>query len=145
MLGAESIRRQDRHADVGGTAYRRLSHVRIRITAMITIAVLLVASIALIVGSFFALLYISELLLRGAGLQSGSIIFRNLRRNPVRTALTALATYVLVLVVTLIWSVLHFLDGEFREKERDFKVVITSKYVMPSQMPYSYARRLAEA
>ena len=39
-----------------------------------------------------------------------SIILKNIRRNLVRTGLTAVGTMILVLVVTLVWSVLDFLN-----------------------------------
>ena len=38
------------------------------------------------------------------------LIGKNLRRNVLRTTLTAMGTIVLVFVVTLIWSILHLLD-----------------------------------
>src|SRR5215211_7872230 len=107
---------------------------------MLKIILILVAGLLTIMVSFLILLILSELWLRAVGLKSVAIIVRNLRRHPTRTALTYLATYVLVLVVTLIWSVLHFLDELYREKDRDFKAVVTSKYVMPSQMPYRYGK-----
>jgi hypothetical protein len=38
------------------------------------------------------------------------LIFKNVRRNLVRSSLTSLGTIALVLVVTLVWSILAFLD-----------------------------------
>ena len=49
------------------------------------------------------------------------LILKNLRRNLVRTVLSALAIVVLVFVVTLVWSVLAFLDAVTAEKAKDFK------------------------
>jgi len=72
------------------------------------------------------------------------LILKNLSRNRVRTILTSLGTVVLVLVVTLIWSVLSFLDEATSDKQSDFKVVITEKWQIPSQMPFAYAQTLEE-
>ncbi|MBL8827360.1 MAG: ABC transporter permease [Planctomycetaceae bacterium] len=73
------------------------------------------------------------------------LVFDNVRRNPVRTLLTSLGTIVLVLVVTLVWSILWFLDQATQEKNQDFKAIITERWRIPSQMPYAYASTLREA
>lgn len=70
------------------------------------------------------------------------LVFRSLQRNLLRTALSYMAIYVLVSVVVMIWSVLSFLDGITTEKQEDFKVLITEKFQIPSQMPPSYEQRL---
>ena len=49
----------------------------------------------------------------------------NIRRNPVRTLLTSLGTMVLVFVVTLVWSVLWFLDAATTEKSANFKAIVS--------------------
>jgi putative ABC transport system permease protein len=72
------------------------------------------------------------------------LIVKNVRRNMVRSSLTALGTMVLVLVVTLVWSVLAFLHKATQEKSKDLKLVITEKWQIPSQMPFSYAASLTE-
>ena len=73
-----------------------------------------------------------------------SLIGKNLRRNVLRTLLTALGTMVLVFVVTLIWSVLDLLDGVMAEKSSNFKAIITERWQVPSQMPFTYAATLGE-
>jgi putative ABC transport system permease protein len=73
------------------------------------------------------------------------IMLKSIRRNLLRSSLTYLAIFVLVLIVTGIWSILDFLDQVTSEKNQDFKVVVTERYQIPSQMPPSYAPRLAEA
>lgn len=73
------------------------------------------------------------------------IMLKSVRRNLLRSSLTYLAIFVLVLIVTGIWSILDFLDNVTSEKNQDFKVVVTERYQIPSQMPPSYAPRLAEA
>ena len=53
--------------------------------------------------------------------------------------MTGLATFVLVLVVTLVWSVLAFLDMQTEAKSQNLKALVTEKYQNPSQMPFAYA------
>jgi putative ABC transport system permease protein len=66
------------------------------------------------------------------------LIFKNLRRNLLRTILTSLAIMVLVFVVTLIWSVLSGLYRYTREQSGEQKLIVTEKWQAPSQMPYRY-------
>lgn len=70
-------------------------------------------------------------------------LMKSLTRNWLRTVLTSLATIVLVFVVTLVWSVLWMLDRVTTEKARDLKAIITERWQIPSQMPWSYADTLA--
>jgi len=70
------------------------------------------------------------------------IVLKNVRRNLVRTTLTALGTMVLVFVVTLIWSVLSFLDKVTTEQASDVKAIVTERWQIPSQMPFAYAASL---
>src|SRR5262249_35582874 len=72
------------------------------------------------------------------------VALKNLRRNLLRTSLTYLATFVLVLVVVMVWSVLYFLDILTQEKSKDLKVIISEKYQAMSQMPFAYAGPLSE-
>ena len=72
------------------------------------------------------------------------LIAKNLGRNPLRTALTALGTMVLVLVVTMVWSVLHLLDEVMSEKNSNLKAIATERWQVPSQMPFAYAKSLGE-
>jgi putative ABC transport system permease protein len=71
-------------------------------------------------------------------------MLKSLRRNLLRTTLTGLATAVLVMVVTLVWSILAFLDRVTEAKSQDFKAIITERYQLPSMMPDSYAQSLQE-
>ena len=72
------------------------------------------------------------------------LIVKNVRRHPLRTLLTALGTMVLVSVVTLVWSVLAFLDAMSVQKASDFKAIVTEKWRIPSLMPMSYAASLSK-
>ena len=47
---------------------------------------------------------------------------------------------VLVLVVTLVWSILAFLDEVTSEKKSNLKAIVTERWQFPSQMPYSLRR-----
>lgn len=70
------------------------------------------------------------------------LIFKNLRRNLVRSMLTSAGVMVLVFVITLIWSILGFLDMATSEKTSNFKGIVTEKWSIPSQMPFAYASTL---
>src|SRR4051794_5136530 len=70
-------------------------------------------------------------------------MIKSLRRNLLRSVLTALATAFLVLMVTLIWSVLAFIDRQTEAKSKDLKVIVSEKYQIPSQMPFAYYDRIA--
>src|SRR5438105_1629874 len=56
------------------------------------------------------------------------ILLKSLRRNPLRTSLTYLAVFVLVAVVTMVWSALYVLDHMMEVKARDIKVVVSEKW-----------------
>jgi putative ABC transport system permease protein len=70
------------------------------------------------------------------------LIVKNLRRNLIRSMLTSAGVMVLVFVITLIWSILGFLDVATSEKTSNFKGIVTEKWSIPSQMPFSYAATL---
>lgn len=71
-----------------------------------------------------------------------SFVSKSLLRNLLRTSLTSLAVMVLVFVVTLVVSFLAVLDFVMMEKAKDLKAIITERWQVPSQMPYSYAPTL---
>ncbi len=70
------------------------------------------------------------------------LIIKNLRRNLIRSMLTSAGVMVLVFVITLIWSILGFLDVATSEKTSNFKGIVTEKWSIPSQMPFTYASDL---
>jgi putative ABC transport system permease protein len=72
------------------------------------------------------------------------LIFKNLRRNLLRSVLTGAGVMVLVFVITLIWSILGFLDMATSEKSANFKGIVTEKWSIPSQLPFSYASTLED-
>ena len=72
------------------------------------------------------------------------LILQNIGRNLVRSLLTAIGTIMLVLVVTLVWSVLDFLQEATSEKTANFKAIVTERWRIPSQMPFTYAAALEQ-
>ncbi len=44
----------------------------------------------------------------------------------------------------MVWSVLAFFDHFSTERSTNFKAIVTDRWRIPSQMPWSYARTLAE-
>jgi putative ABC transport system permease protein len=76
------------------------------------------------------------------GCSSLLLLVRSVRRNRLRTSLTFVATFVLVFVVAGLWSVLYFLDQLLSDKAQSPRVVVTEKWPISSQMPFSYAASL---
>lgn len=72
------------------------------------------------------------------------LVVKSLRRNLLRSTLTSLATIVLVLMISMILSVLAFLDKVTETQSQNFKAIVTEKFQIPSQMPMSYESSLAE-
>src|SRR5437868_2999522 len=58
-------------------------------------------------------------------------MLKSLRRNILRSVLTALATAFLVLMVTLIWSILAFIDRQTEAKSKNLKLIVSEKYQLP--------------
>ena len=71
-------------------------------------------------------------------------VLKSLSRNLLRTGLTAAATMLLVFIVTLVWTVLWFLHMVTAEKSKDLKAIVTERWQIPSQMPFSYGAQLAD-
>jgi putative ABC transport system permease protein len=94
-----------------------------------------------------ALLLAEAILARSSFLPGSSLLLllvRTLLRNPTRTALTFTATFVLVFVVSGIWSVLYFIDQFLSDQGRSPRVVVSDKWQLVSLLPLSYAPSLAE-
>jgi putative ABC transport system permease protein len=72
------------------------------------------------------------------------LVFKSLARNKLRTLLTSFATGLFVFVVTLIGSILYILHLATAEKTKDFKALVTERWQLPSQMPFTYAATLSE-
>ena len=65
----------------------------------------------------------------------GGLVFRSLRRNLLRTALTYVALFVLTGMLTLIYGVVKSIGKLTAEKEDSQMVIMSDKFSIPSQMP----------
>ena len=72
------------------------------------------------------------------------LIYKNIGRNLLRSLLMGMGTMVLVLVVTLVWSVLTFIDKATETKSKNFKAIVTERWTAPSRMPFYYADKLKD-
>jgi putative ABC transport system permease protein len=53
-----------------------------------------------------------------------------------------MATMVLVFMITMIWTVLYFMDLITRERARDLKLIISERWQLPSMLPMTHANYL---
>ena len=67
------------------------------------------------------------------------LIFKNLGRNLLRTALTCLAIMVLVFMVTMTWTIVFSLERFTQERDTNFKLIISEKWSLPSMMRPKFA------
>ena len=72
----------------------------------------------------------------------GGLVFRSLRRNLLRTALTYVALFVLTGMLTMIYGVVKSIGKLTAEKEDSQMVIMSDKFSIPSQMPPGYAPSL---
>ena len=72
------------------------------------------------------------------------LILKNIRRNLRADVADVTGDDRARLVVTGVWSVLAFLDQATTEKQRNLKAIITERWQIPSQMPFSYANTLTD-
>lgn len=98
-----------------------------------------------VVGSAAGLLVVLLLFVYGdAWLFYPRMIVKSLNRNRVRTALTGMATFLFVLMITMVGTILYVLDLVTTEKSKDFKGIVTERWQIPSQMPFAYASALSD-
>jgi putative ABC transport system permease protein len=95
--------------------------------------------VLLLIGPFPTLVMLLTLVV---GRMGPVLIIRSVSRNPLRTGLTYLAIFVMVVVITFIWSILGFLDLVTAEKESNLKAIITERNQIPSQMKPSHEQTL---
>ncbi len=74
----------------------------------------------------------------------GGLVFRNMRRNLLRTALVYVALFVLTGMLTLIYTFVTSLDKLTADKEGQQLVILTEKHSIPSQMPPGHEGRVRE-
>ena len=72
------------------------------------------------------------------------LLLRGLRRNILRTSLSYFALFVLTFVLSGLFTIVRFLEFITTEKTANFKVIMTEKYSIPSQMPPGYERRMED-
>jgi putative ABC transport system permease protein len=117
------------------------------IYVVLTIVGVIVVAVAAL-APLFLLLYLGEHALNAAPFGRLArfllVALKSLRRNLLRTTLTYMATFVLVVVIVMVWSVLYFLGELTTEKAKDLKIIVSEKYQMGSQMPFFYAGPLSE-
>ena len=70
---------------------------------------------------------------------------KNLRRNLLRTTITGLVIRVLSFIVTMIWTIIYFIDLATTERAKDLKIIVTYKWSVPSQLPMTHADYLNPA
>ncbi|MGL6072675.1 MAG: ABC transporter permease [Fimbriiglobus sp.] len=70
------------------------------------------------------------------------LVFRSLRRNLLRTALTYVALFVLTGLLAFMYSAVTFLDEFTKEKENNVQVIMTERFGAPSMMPRGYVNQL---
>jgi putative ABC transport system permease protein len=71
----------------------------------------------------------------GKNSKLAGLVFRSLRRNLLRTALSYVALFVLTFMLTMIYSIVRYLGELTTDKEGTQLVLLTEKYSIPSQMP----------
>jgi putative ABC transport system permease protein len=71
------------------------------------------------------------------------LVIKNMRGNVARTIVTCLSLLVLVMVATLIGAVFFSLDQLTMSKSKDLRMVVTSRWRLPSRMPISYVALLS--
>lgn len=73
------------------------------------------------------------------------LIFKNLRRNRLRTLLTAMAVVCLVMIFSMIVTVLRFLQLAVTARSTDVPIVITERYRFPSRFDRRYIEQIVHS
>src|SRR5437899_1010291 len=92
----------------------------------------------IVIGAAFGVVAVLLLLARLVFANYTTFVLKGMRRNFLRTTLACMAVMVLTFVVTLVWSFLVPLDFAMTEKAKDFKMIVTERLQVPSQMPLAY-------
>lgn len=72
------------------------------------------------------------------------LVLKNLGRSKVRTTLTALAVTVLVTISTLVLTITNAVEKQLQSESGKSKLVITERWVAPSEVPVKYIPRLVK-
>src|SRR4029077_2171017 len=73
-----------------------------------------------------------------------SMMFRSITRNLLRTSLSYFAIFMLVFVISGVWSLLNFMDSVTKENANNLKAIITEKHQIPSQMPRRFEKEIID-
>lgn len=72
------------------------------------------------------------------------LVLKSLGRNKVRTTLTALAVAVLVLICSVVTTVTSAVEKSIHSKSGQTKLMVTEKWMVPSEVPLRYLQHLSE-
>jgi putative ABC transport system permease protein len=64
---------------------------------------------------------------------------KNLRRYLLFTSLTSVVIGGLAVMITIIWTIIYFMDLITVERSKDLKIIVTYKWSVPSQIPMTHA------
>ncbi len=103
--------------------YEQLAADNVNLVAAVVSLIVLIVAVAYVLSS-------PRLFLLGV---------KNLRRHLLRTALTAAAIGVLAVMITIIWTIIYFIDLITIERSKDLKIIVTYKHSVPSQLPKTHA------
>jgi putative ABC transport system permease protein len=95
----------------------------------VNLAATIIGLIVLAAGAAYVVLY-PRLFMLGV---------KNLRRNARRTIITSIAIAFFAFMITMIWTIIYFIELTTVERSKDLKVIITYKWSVPSQLPISHA------
>ncbi|QEL13618.1 ABC transporter permease [Limnoglobus roseus] len=100
---------------------------------------------------FFGAMYLMELVIRGFQnlvdpvgkyAKLAGLVFRSLRRNLLRTALTYIALFVLTGMLTMLYGVITTIGKMTTDQENSQLVIMSEKFGIPSMMKPGYAANL---
>ncbi len=121
------------------------------IVGMVGVLMFMTVLAVLTLPIFFAALVGLEVVLRivqnfpdpvGKLSKLAGLVFRSLRRNLLRTALTYIALFVLTGMLTFIYGIVVFLGNLTAVTDKEQLVIVTEKFAIPSQMPPGYGNQL---
>ena len=70
------------------------------------------------------------------------LVLKNLKRSPLRSALTALAVTILVILFSVLATVLRFLGQAMEKRSADVPVVVTERYRLPSRFDRRFMEQI---
>jgi putative ABC transport system permease protein len=138
----------------GMTAQPDASLIELTVYAAAGLAILIMILTMLAIASlpiFFGALGVMEIGLKvlqnspdpvGKYSKIGGLVFRSLRRNLLRTALTYAALFVLTGMLSFLYGVLKGIEKFTEDKEGAQIVIMTEKFGLPSMMPPGYSNQL---